>query len=52
VGSQGEGDSGGGTSMALVTGDGNGGGEVMGCCHFRRGRRGRGEASRPLVVVW
>jgi hypothetical protein len=37
AGIQGEGGSGGGTSMVSVTGDGNGEGEVMGCNYFWRG---------------
>jgi hypothetical protein len=36
AGGQEEGGSGGGTSMAPVTGDGNGEGEAMGCNHFQR----------------
>jgi hypothetical protein len=46
VGGQGEGGSGGGTSMALVTGDGNREGEVLGCSHFQRGRQGGEVAPR------
>jgi hypothetical protein len=42
---RGEGGSGGGTSMAPVTGDENREGDVMGCGHFRRGRGGGGEAA-------
>jgi hypothetical protein len=34
-----EGGNNGGTSMALVTGGGNGEGKAMGCGHFRRGER-------------
>jgi hypothetical protein len=42
---QGEGGSGGGTSMASVTGDENGEGEAMRCGRFQRGRGGGGEAA-------
>jgi hypothetical protein len=45
AGGQGEGGSDSGTSMAPVMGDGNGEGEALGCGHFRRGRRGGGEAT-------
>jgi hypothetical protein len=45
AGNLGEGGSGGGTSMAPITGDGNVEGEVMGCGHFWRGRWGGGEVS-------
>jgi hypothetical protein len=45
AGSQGEGGSGGGTSIALVTGDGNREGEAMGCSYFQRGRGGEGEVA-------
>jgi hypothetical protein len=31
--------------MMLVTEDGNGEGEVMGCNHFSEGKRGGGEAA-------
>jgi hypothetical protein len=42
---QGEGGSGGGTSMTQFMRDGNGKGEAMGCDHFQRGRGGGGEAT-------
>jgi hypothetical protein len=45
AGGLGEGGSGGGTSMALVMRYENGEGEVMGCSHFQRRRRGGGEVS-------
>jgi hypothetical protein len=45
VSSQGEGGSDSKTSMAMVTGDGNGEGEVIGCSYFQRGRGGGGEAA-------
>jgi hypothetical protein len=44
TGGLGEGGSSGGTSMASVTGDGNGEVEVMRCSRFWRGRRGGGKA--------
>jgi hypothetical protein len=45
LGGQWEGDSEGGTSMAPIIEDGNREREAMGCSHFRRGRRGGGEAT-------
>jgi hypothetical protein len=39
------GGNGGGTSMALVTGDGSKEGDAMGCGRFRRVRMGGGEAA-------
>jgi hypothetical protein len=48
---QGEGGSDGRTSMASVTGDGNGEGEVMGCGRFQRGREGGGDAA-PQCHSW
>jgi hypothetical protein len=45
AGGQGEEGSGGGTSMSLVTGDGNDEGEAMWCDRFQRGR---GEETRQL----
>jgi hypothetical protein len=45
MGGQGEGGSGGGTSMPLVTGDENREGEAMGCGHFQRGSGGGGKAA-------
>jgi hypothetical protein len=45
AGGLGEGGSGGGISMTLVTGDRNGEGEAMGCSRFQRERRGGGEAA-------
>jgi hypothetical protein len=45
AGGQEEGGSGCGTSMVLVTGDGNREGEMMKCDRFRMGREGGGEAA-------
>jgi hypothetical protein len=45
AGSQGEGGSDGGTSMAPIMGYGNGKREVMGCYRFHRGRGGGGKAA-------
>jgi hypothetical protein len=51
MGGRGEGGSSGGTSMAPVTGDGNGEEETMWCGHFQRERGGGGKAT-PWCRRW